>query len=168
MRFHARSMNAYLYASQLGHIPEQLAWAAAKQGMAAHTVRAAYSSQECLRCHFVDRANRRTQQTFKCGVCGYEDHADHKAAVTLAGRWGDRELAACRDKREVKALLLKRHEVWKQQQQQRIEQARPSCPVELLGSSRGVLGSISSVNISRKREMQRVPVVHPAGEAAVG
>ena len=43
MRFHARGMNAYLYASQLGHIPEQLAWAAAKQGMAAHTVRAAYS-----------------------------------------------------------------------------------------------------------------------------
>ena len=75
MRFHARSMNAYLYASQLGHIPEQLAWAAAKQGMAAHTVRAAYSSQECLRCHYVDRANRRTQQTFKCVVCGYEDHA---------------------------------------------------------------------------------------------
>src|SRR6266699_2721429 len=88
MRFHARSMNAYLYASQLGHIPEQLAWAAAKQGMAAHTVGAAYSSQECPRCHDVDRANRRTQQTFKCVVCGYEDHADHKAAVTLAGRWG--------------------------------------------------------------------------------
>jgi len=117
-------MNAYLYASQLGHIPEQLAWAAAKQGMAAHTVGAAYSSQECPRCHDVDRANRRTQQSFKCVVCGYEDHADHKAAVTLAGRWGDRELAACRDKREVKALLLKRHEVWKQQQ--RIEQARPT------------------------------------------
>jgi hypothetical protein len=35
-------------------------------------------------------------------VCGYEDHADHKAAVTLASRWGDRELAACRDKKEVK------------------------------------------------------------------
>ncbi len=68
MRFHARSMNAYLYASQLGHIPD--------------------SSQECPRCHDVDRANRRTQQTFKCVVCGYEDHADHKAAVTLAGRWG--------------------------------------------------------------------------------
>jgi transposase len=94
MRLHARSMNAYLYASQLGHIPEQLAWAAAKQGMAAHTVRAACSSQECTCCHCVDRANRPTQKTFKCVVCGYQDQADHKAAVTLAGRWGDRELAA--------------------------------------------------------------------------
>src|SRR5258708_8070744 len=36
MRFHARSMNAYLYASQLGHLPKQLAWAAAKRAMAAH------------------------------------------------------------------------------------------------------------------------------------
>jgi hypothetical protein len=34
MRFHARSMNA----SQLGHLPKQLAWAAAKRGMAAHAV----------------------------------------------------------------------------------------------------------------------------------
>ena len=73
MRFHARSMNAYLYASQLGHLPEQLAWAAAKRGMAAHTVNPAYSSQECPRCHFVSRANRPDQQTFRCVVCGYQD-----------------------------------------------------------------------------------------------
>src|SRR5260221_6250682 len=47
MRFKARAMNAYLYASNLAHIPKQLAWATAKRGMAAHTVKAAYSSQEC-------------------------------------------------------------------------------------------------------------------------
>jgi len=57
MRFKARSMNAYLYASQLGHIPDQLAWAAARRGMAAHTVNPAYSSQECPRCHFVSRGS---------------------------------------------------------------------------------------------------------------
>jgi transposase len=131
MRFHARAMNAYLYASQLGHIPEQLAWAAKRKGMAAHTVRAAYSSQECPRCHFVDRANRPNQRTFKCVVCGYEDHADHKAAQTLAGRWGDRELAACRDTKQVKALLLSRHEKWKQQHASRIERADPPVQVSL-------------------------------------
>jgi hypothetical protein len=129
MRFHARCINAYLYACQLGHIPEQLAWTAAKQGMAAHTVRAAYSSQECPRCHFVDRANRPSQKTFKCVVCGDEDPADHKAAVTLAGRWGERELAACRDKKEIKALLRLRHEKWKKENEQRIQGAGP--PVQL-------------------------------------
>ena len=74
----------------------------------------AYSSQECPHCHFVDRANRPNQQTFCCVVCGYTEQADRKAAHTLADRWGDRELAACRDKKAVKALLLKRHEHWKQ------------------------------------------------------
>jgi transposase len=114
MRFKARAMNSYLYASNLGHIPEQIAWATAKRGMAAHTVKAAYSSQECPHCHCVDRANRPKQQTFCCVVCGYQEQADRKAAHTLADRWGDRELAACRDKKAVKALLLKRHENWKQ------------------------------------------------------
>jgi hypothetical protein len=113
MRFKARAMNGYLYASNLAHIPEQLVWATAKRGMAAHTVKAAYSSQECPRCHFVDRANRPNQQTFCCGVCCYKEQADRKAAHTLADRWGDRELAACRDTKAVKALLLKRHENWK-------------------------------------------------------
>jgi transposase len=129
LRFKARSMNAYLSACNLAHIPEQLAWAAKRKGMAAHTVRAAYSSQECPRCHCVDRANRPTQKPFKCVVCGYEDHADHKAAVTLAGRWGDRELAACRDQKEVKTLLLSRHDVWKKQHEQRTRDAGP--PIQL-------------------------------------
>src|SRR6266849_7250848 len=113
MRFKARVMNSYLYASNLAHIPEQLAWATAKRGMAAHTVNVAYSSQECSRCHYVDRANRPDQKTFQCVICGHEDHADHNASVNLAGRWEDRELAACQNKAEVKALLLKRHEAWK-------------------------------------------------------
>lgn len=80
MRFKARSMNAYLYASNLAHIPKQIAWATAKRGMAAHTVKAAYSSQECSCCHSVDRANRPNQQTFLCRVCGYGTHADCNAS----------------------------------------------------------------------------------------
>ena len=114
MRFKARSMNAYLYASNLAHIPKQIAWAAAKRGMAAHTVKAAYSSQECSHCHYVDRANRPNQQTFLCRVCGYRNHADCNASENLASRFGDNELAACKGKKEVKALLLSRHEAWKQ------------------------------------------------------
>ncbi|HEY6405833.1 MAG TPA: transposase [Ktedonobacteraceae bacterium] len=114
MRFKARSMNAYLYASNLAHIPKQIAWVTAKRGMAAHTVKAAYSSQECSRCHYVDRANRPNQQTFLCRVCGYRTHADCNASQNLASRFGDNELAACKGKQEVKTLLISRHEAWKQ------------------------------------------------------
>ena len=114
MCFKARSMNAYLYASNLAHLREQIKWATAKRGMAAHTVKAAYSSQECSRCHYVNRANRVSQQTFCCVLCGYQDHADHNASLNLASRWGDQELAACQKKGQIKALLLRRHEEWKQ------------------------------------------------------
>ncbi len=114
MRFKARALNAYFYASQLGHMPKQLAWATAKRGMAAHTVKAAYSSQECQCCHYVDRANRPDQSTFACVICHLRDHADRNAAANLASRFGDTELAGCNNKAEVKALLLSRHENWKQ------------------------------------------------------
>ena len=114
MRFKARAMNAYLSASQLAHIPEQIAWATAKRGMAAQTVKAAYSSQECSRCHSVDRASRPNQQTFCCVVCGHRDHADRNAALNLASRCGDEELAVCKRKEQIKALLLLRHEQWQQ------------------------------------------------------
>jgi transposase len=114
MKFKARAMNAYLRASNLARIPEKIAWETAKRGMAATTVKSAYSSQECSVCHYPDRANRPDQQTFCCIVCGYCTHADHNAALNVARRWGDEDLHTCTCKEEVKAVLMRRHEVWKQ------------------------------------------------------
>jgi len=64
MKYKARAMNAYLYASNLAHIPKQMAWNAAKRGVAAIKVKSAYTSQECSVCHYTARANRPNQQTF--------------------------------------------------------------------------------------------------------
>jgi transposase len=58
MKHKARVMNAYMRASNLAHIPKQIAWNTAKRGVTATRVKSAYSSQECSRCHFVERANR--------------------------------------------------------------------------------------------------------------
>src|SRR5258707_14707970 len=115
MKYKARAMNAYLYASNLGHIPKQIAWNAAKRGVAAIRVKSAYTSQECSVCHYVDRANRPDQQTFCCRVCGHSTHADLNAAINIERRLGDVELQACKDRKAVKALLLQRHEEWKTQ-----------------------------------------------------
>ncbi len=115
MKYKAHAMNAYLYASNLAHIPRQLAWNAAKRGRAATSVKSAYSSQECSVCHYPDRANRPNQQTFCCVVCGHSTHADLNASINIQHRWGDSELRACKDRKEVKALLLQRHQAWKQQ-----------------------------------------------------
>jgi hypothetical protein len=113
MRFKARRMNAYLYASNLAHLPKQLAWGAAKRGIRARRVKSAYSSQECHRCHFVARENRPNQQTFCCVACGHTNHADVNAAENLASRLDDQERAACADRQAIKALLDRRHQAWK-------------------------------------------------------
>ena len=115
MKYKARAMNAYLYASNLAHIPKQITWNAAKRGVAAIRVRSAYSSQECSVCHYVDRANRPNQQTFCCKVCGHRTHADLNAATNIAHRLGDEELRTCKKRKAVKALLMRRHQEWKQQ-----------------------------------------------------
>jgi len=109
MRFKARRANAYLYASNLAHLPRQLAWGASKHGQTARAGWAAYSSQECSRCHVVSRANRPDQQTFCCQACGLALHADVNAALNHQARFSDREMQACRSKEAVKALLDARH-----------------------------------------------------------
>ncbi len=115
MKFKARAMNAYVYASNLAHIPKQIAWNAAKRGRAAIRVKSAYSSQECSVCHYPDKANRPNQQTFCCVACGHSTHADLNAAINIGHRWGDDELRACKDRKAIKALLLQRHQEWKKQ-----------------------------------------------------
>jgi transposase len=115
MKHKARAMNAYIRASNLAHIPRQIAWNAAKRGVAAIRVKSAYSSQECSMCHNVDRANRPDQQTFCCRVCGYSTHADLNAAINIEHRLGDDELRACKGRKAVKALLMQRHQAWKKQ-----------------------------------------------------
>jgi Putative transposase DNA-binding domain len=115
MKYKARAMNAYLYASNLAHIPKQIAWNAAKRGVAAIRVKSAYSSQECSVCHYPDGANRPNQQTFCCVVCGYSTHADLNAAINIEHRRGDDELRACKDRKATKALLMQRHYAWKMQ-----------------------------------------------------
>lgn len=114
MKHKARAMNAYMRASNLAHIPKQIAWNAAKRGVQVTSVKSAYSSQACSVCHYVDRANRPDQQTFCCQVCGYQAYADFNAATNIARRAGDIELRMCKDRRAVKALLLQRHQAWKQ------------------------------------------------------
>ena len=116
MHFKARSMNAYLKASNLGYIPQQIVWNSQKRGVQATPVIAAYSSQECSMCHYTDRKNRPDQRTFRCQVCGFEAHADTNGSLNISRRIGDTQLRACKDRTAIKAVLMQRHEAWKQQQ----------------------------------------------------
>jgi hypothetical protein len=133
MRHKAKAMNAYIRASNLGHIPDQIAWNATKRGIAATRVKSAYSSQQCQMCSYVDRKNRPNQQTFCCKACGHTTHADLNASQNIATRLHDEELRACTNRAEVKALLMRRHEVWKQKC--RIAVVDPPIQLDLWASS---------------------------------
>jgi hypothetical protein len=115
MRFKAKMMNAYLRASNLAHIPQQIVWNSQKRGVLATPVNCAYSSQECSRCHYTSRKNRPDQRTFRCQVCGLETHADTNGAANVSRRKGDRALQACKNRKAIKALLMKRHAAWLKQ-----------------------------------------------------
>lgn len=112
MRCKTRRMNAYLYASNLGHLPKQLAWGAQKRGVRISAVNPAYTSQACPVCQYVSRANRPNQQTFCCGACGYTAHADRVGARNILSRLSDTELRACSKKEAIKAVLCRRHELY--------------------------------------------------------
>src|SRR5438445_13203324 len=109
MKHKARAMNAYLYASNLAHIPKQIAWNVAKRGIQATRVKSAYSSQECSVCHYPDRANRPDQQTFCCIVCSFQTHADLNAATNIERRVRDTALQECANRQEVKGLVMQSH-----------------------------------------------------------
>lgn len=50
-------------------------------------VPAAYSSQTCSACGYVDAASRHTQSEFCCVACGHSENADVNAARVIKSRW---------------------------------------------------------------------------------
>jgi putative transposase len=70
-----------------------LAYKAGQAGVVIVQVDPAYTSQQCHRCGWVDKKNRRSQASFVCGRCGFVGHADHNAAHNIAERgvvcWGE-------------------------------------------------------------------------------
>jgi IS605 OrfB family transposase len=44
------------------------------------------TSKTCPKCGFISRANRKSQERFKCNKCGYESNADRIGAINIAQR----------------------------------------------------------------------------------
>jgi putative transposase len=57
-----------------------------KFGIAATEVPSPYTSQECSKCHYVDRESRTARSRFRCLWCGSAMHADVNAATVVASR----------------------------------------------------------------------------------
>ncbi len=71
---------------QLGQF---IQYKAALAGVPVVFVDPAYTSQTCSCCGFVDKSNRKSQDKFLCGSCGFSANADRNAATNISIRgWG--------------------------------------------------------------------------------
>jgi putative transposase len=78
-------LNRSIHDAGWGQMAQMLAYKAADAGRELRVVSPRFTSQRCSRCGHTDAANRRTQATFACKVCGYEAHADVNAACNILG-----------------------------------------------------------------------------------
>lgn len=81
-------MNRRLHSLPFAALRDMVTYKAAWEGIPSDDVDPEYTSQRCPRteCLRIERANRHRKQ-FKCKDCGFQDHADRKAAVCVAQEW---------------------------------------------------------------------------------
>lgn len=91
-------------------LQERLAFKALVKGFDHKQVNAAYSSQTCPNCGFVDAANRcsHNKDKFICQYCKTTGHSDVFAAINLKARYVDPMITRYTPYREVKTILLDR------------------------------------------------------------
>jgi len=70
----------------LSSVKDLLKQQAEKHGIRVHITPSQYTSLTCPKCGNISRDNRKTQESFKCTQCGYEDNADHVAAQNIKTR----------------------------------------------------------------------------------
>lgn len=56
-----------------------------------------YTSQKCSSCNYIDKANRKDQESFACMVCGFEMNADLNAAANILA--AGQAVSACGESR---------------------------------------------------------------------
>lgn len=80
-----RSQRRKLHGWAFAQLGQFISYKAERVGVPVVFVDPAYTSQRCSVCGYVAKSNRQSQDTFLCGLCGFSAHADHNAAINIAG-----------------------------------------------------------------------------------
>jgi putative transposase len=96
----SRRLNRILTRCGMGAMKKKLQSLHETLGITITYVPAAYTSQECSGCGFVNKTNRRGQARFVCGFCGKKLNADINASYTIRSRrsWPEEMKTARRSK----------------------------------------------------------------------
>lgn len=85
-----------------------LEYKAALKGVRVVAVDPRHTSQECPRCGYTARENRRSQALFRCTACGFQHNADWVAATNIAQRAGSTGMGRCKPARILRVSSLHR------------------------------------------------------------
>lgn len=81
-----RSQRRQHHAWSFHDLQQKILYKATLLGIPVQFVNPKNTSRECPSCGHIDKANRKTQATFKCIQCGFCGHADHIAATNISRR----------------------------------------------------------------------------------
>lgn len=105
----SKRMNRLLTRMGRSAVRQKLKALLEEQGVQSASVNAAYTSQECSGCGFVDRKNRLSQDKFKCLFCGKTLHADVNGARVIEKRFLDENIFAYTKRATIKQALDRIH-----------------------------------------------------------
>lgn len=71
----------------ISEIINQLEYKSAWSGKNVVTINPMFTSQRCNSCGYINKENRKTQETFKCLSCGHTDNADKNASKNIKDKF---------------------------------------------------------------------------------
>jgi len=74
-------------------------------GIEIQYVNPAYTSQECSRCGYIDKGNRKNREEFRCKLCNLKLHADVNGARCCLKRSSLKEVSIYKSKKSVLCIL---------------------------------------------------------------
>ncbi len=81
-----KSQRATLHSWSFYQLRQFVEYKAQRRGVPVIYVDPRNTSRECSQCGYIDKANRKTQETFSCTSCGHAAHADVNAAINIGRR----------------------------------------------------------------------------------
>ena len=78
-------MNRRLHSLPFAQLQNFVSYKAAWSGIPSEKIDPEYTSQECVDCGHTTRSNRQGKR-FQCVHCGFQDHADRKAALLISAK----------------------------------------------------------------------------------
>ena len=103
----SRKMNRVLNNFGKGIITKKLESIEEEFGIVITYINPAYTSQECSKCGYVDKNNRKSQKEFECKCCGNKKNADVNGSRAVFKRSSFKELNVYRSKRYILNFLLR-------------------------------------------------------------